>query len=100
MIPLVSIGLENYVATDKITLIVANVKSAPTRDLIRKKRDEGKCFDMTGGRACLSVIITRDNQIILSAKKAKTIASRINESRMGAERDDNIEMDKMEAALP
>ncbi len=87
MLPMVSIGLENYVATDKIALIVANVKASPTKRLIAEKKAASECYDMTGGRPMLSVVVLMNGHIILSSRKAKTIVAKLNGTN-GNEQDD------------
>lgn len=76
----INIGYGNIVATSRIVAIVA-AESAPIKRLIAKAKDENQLIDATQGRKTRGVIITDNNQVILSALQPETMASRLVEHK-------------------
>lgn len=73
---MVGIGYGNYVAADKIVVLVS-ANSKPIRQMIRDARERGTLVDATIGKRTRSVLVMATNQIVLSANAVKTIHQRI-----------------------
>lgn len=72
----INIGYGNIVAVSRIVTIVA-AESAPVKRLIAEAREKSQLIDATQGRKTRGVIITDNNQVILSALQPETMASRL-----------------------
>jgi regulator of extracellular matrix RemA (YlzA/DUF370 family) len=72
----INIGYGNIVSVDRIVAIVA-AESAPIKRLIAEARDHSNLIDATQGRKTRGVIITDNNQVILSALQPDTMAGRL-----------------------
>lgn len=72
---LLNIGFGSSVVADEVVAILAP-NSAPMIRLKNEARDEKRLLDATHGRKTRSIIILRDNHIVLSAMQAETIAQR------------------------
>ncbi len=72
----INIGYGNIVAVNRIVTIVT-AESAPIKRLIIKAREESRLIDATKGRKTRGVIITDNNEVILSALQPETMASRL-----------------------
>jgi regulator of extracellular matrix RemA (YlzA/DUF370 family) len=77
----INAGFGNNVATDRIIAIVTP-DSNPIKRLIQDGRDRGVLIDATQGRRTQAVIVTDTNQIILSALRTNTLATRINADKI------------------
>ncbi|MCX8026995.1 MAG: DUF370 domain-containing protein [Thermodesulfovibrionales bacterium] len=78
-VPIISIGFNNMVLTQKIVAII-NPNSLPMRKLKEEARQRGKLIDATEGKKTRSIIITESDHIILSAIQPETLAQRIKGS--------------------
>lgn len=74
--PILNVGFNNYVITDKIIALVHS-ESAPMRRIIQSLKREGKVIDATAGRRTRSVIFTTSDGIILSAISQETLTKRL-----------------------
>ncbi len=72
---LLSIGFGSNVVADEVLAIVSP-NSAPMRRLREEARDEGRLLDATFGRRTRSIILMKNNYIVLSAIQSETIAQR------------------------
>ena len=72
---LLSIGHGSSVVADEIIAILSP-NSAPMRRLRDEAKEEKRLIDATHGRKTRSIIILRDNHIVLSASQTDTIAQR------------------------
>jgi hypothetical protein len=72
-----NIGFGNLINTDKIVAIVS-ADSAPAKRMIQRGKENENLIDGTQGRRTKSVIVTENNQIILSALQPETLGSRVN----------------------
>lgn len=77
MAKLINIGFGNMVNTDKIIGIVS-ADSSPAKRMIQRGKEQECLIDATQGRRTKSVIVTENNQIILSALQPETLGSRVN----------------------
>ncbi len=75
---LINVGFGNYVNLSMV-LSVVRADSAPAKRLVQTAKDEGRAVDATQGRKTKSVIVLRDNILVLSALTPETIAARLNE---------------------
>lgn len=76
----INVGYGNIVATRRIVAIVA-AESAPIKRLIVEAKENSRLIDATQGRKTRGVIITDNNQVILSALQPETMASRLVEHK-------------------
>lgn len=76
----INIGYGNIVAASRIVAIVA-AESAPIKRLVAEAREQARLIDATQGRKTRGVIITDNNQVILSALQPETMAMRLNEHK-------------------
>lgn len=85
----VDIGFGNMVNFDKVFTIV-NPDSAPAKRMVQKAREEGKVIDGTQGRKTKSIMVLRENQVVLSALRPETLVGRysgeLSSKSKGAER--------------
>lgn len=72
----INIGYGNIVAVSRIVAIVT-ADSAPIKRLIIEAREKSQLIDATQGRKTRGVIITDNQQVILSALQPDTMASRL-----------------------
>ena len=72
---LLNIGYGSSVVADEVIAILAP-NSAPMRRLRDEAKDEKRLIDATHGRKTRSIIIMKNNHIILSATQTDTIAQR------------------------
>ncbi|MBC2714317.1 MAG: DUF370 domain-containing protein [Desulfobacteraceae bacterium] len=72
---LLNIGYGSSVVADEVIAILAP-NSAPMRRLRDEAKDEKKLIDATHGRKTRSIIIMKNNHIVLSAAQTDTIAQR------------------------
>ena len=72
----INIGYGNIVATGRIVAIVS-ADSAPIKRLVTQAKEEARLIDATQGRKTRGVIITDNNQVILSALQPETMAIRL-----------------------
>ncbi|MBI1331245.1 MAG: DUF370 domain-containing protein [Armatimonadetes bacterium] len=76
MSPILNVGFNNYVVTDKVVALVSS-ESAPMRRMVQILRKEGKVIDATQGRRTRSVLFTSGDGIVLSAISQETLAKRL-----------------------
>ena len=74
---MLSLGLGNMVACDRIICIVSP-DTAPVKRLVQDAKDEGRAIDVTGGKKTLSVIITDSDHVILSKIRPQKLRVAIN----------------------
>ena len=72
---LLNIGHGSSVVANEIIAILSP-NSAPMRRLRDEAKEEKRLLDATHGRKTRSIIILRDNHIVLSASQTDTIAQR------------------------
>lgn len=73
---MINAGYGNYIAKDKITAIIG-VESAPVTRMIKAAKEKGTLIDVTFGRKMKSAIITKDNQIIVTAVLTDALKGRM-----------------------
>ncbi len=74
---LVNIGFGNCVNTDRIIALVSP-DSAPVKRIIGDCKEKGTLIDASQGRRTRAVIITDNDQVILSYLGVETLTHRIN----------------------
>ena len=74
---LVNIGFGNCVNTDRIIALVSP-DSAPVKRIISDCKEKGTLIDASQGRRTRAVIITDNDQVILSYLGVETLTHRIN----------------------
>ena len=74
---MLSLGLGNMVACDRIVCIVSP-DTAPVKRLVEDAKDEGRAIDVTGGKKTLSVILTDSDHVILSKIRPQKLREAIN----------------------
>ncbi len=74
--PILNVGFNNYVMTDKIIAMVSS-ESAPMRRVVQMLRKDGKIVDATQGRKTRSIIFTSGDGVVLSAISQETLAKRL-----------------------
>ncbi|MCD6586275.1 MAG: DUF370 domain-containing protein [Desulfobacteraceae bacterium] len=72
---LLNIGYGSSVVADDVIAILAP-NSAPMRRLRDEAKEDKRLIDATHGRKTRSIIIMKDNHIILSATQTDTISQR------------------------
>ena len=72
---LLNIGYGSSVVADEVIAILAP-NSAPMRRLRDEAKEEKRLIDATHGRKTRSIIIMKDNHIILSATQTDTLSQR------------------------
>jgi regulator of extracellular matrix RemA (YlzA/DUF370 family) len=72
---LLNIGYGSSVVADEVIAILAT-NAAPMRRLRDEAKEEKRLIDATHGRKTRSIIIMKDNHIILSATQTDTISLR------------------------
>ncbi|MBQ5746410.1 MAG: DUF370 domain-containing protein [Clostridia bacterium] len=83
---MLSLGLGNMVASDRIVCIVSP-DTAPVKRLVQDAKDEGRAIDVTGGKKTLSVILTDSDHVILSKITPQRLREALN-------RDDEREIEE------
>lgn len=89
---LLSIGYENYVLDNIISLIVSS-NTSPIKKRIEDAKKENLLIDATFGKKTRSVIVTVDNYLLTTTLLAETISKRyenINNLDMKTEENKNI----------
>ncbi|NLL63166.1 MAG: DUF370 domain-containing protein [Ruminococcaceae bacterium] len=74
---LVNIGFGNCVNTDRIIALVSP-DAAPIKRIVQEAKEKGTLIDASCGRKTRTVIITDNDQVILSYLEIKTLTHRIN----------------------
>jgi regulator of extracellular matrix RemA (YlzA/DUF370 family) len=74
---LLNIGFGGSIVAEEVIAILSP-NSAPMKRLRDDARDDNRLIDATHGRRTRSIIITKTNQIILSAMQAETISQRFS----------------------
>lgn len=83
---MLSLGLGNMVASDRIVCIVSP-DTAPVKRLVQDAKDDGRAIDVTGGKKTLSVILTDSDHVILSKITPQRLRDALN-------RDDDREIEE------
>ncbi len=78
--PLINIGFGNIVMSSKVVAIL-NPSSAPVKRLKEEAKVARKLIDATQGRRTRAIIITDNDQVILSAIQPETISQRFTGSK-------------------
>lgn len=73
--PVINVGFHNFVITDKVIAIVGS-DSAPMRRLAQEYRKRGRLIDVTQGRRTKSLLVMRDDCVVLSAISQSTLVKR------------------------
>lgn len=71
----ISIGLGNFVAYDRVIAIVSP-ESAPVKRMIQEAKDKGTAVDATYGRRTRAVIVMDSGQLVLSSIQPETVVDR------------------------
>ena len=79
---MISIGLGNYVASDKIVAIVSP-ESAPIKRMVSEAKDKGTAIDATYGRRTRSVIVMVNGMLVLSSIQPNTITDKTIKRKEG-----------------
>ncbi|MBQ5747159.1 MAG: DUF370 domain-containing protein [Clostridia bacterium] len=74
---MLSLGLGNMVACDRIVCIVSP-DTAPVKRLVQDAKDEGRAIDVSGGKKTLSVILTDSDHVILSKIPPQRLRDALN----------------------
>lgn len=74
----VNIGFGNLVNADRVVAIVSP-DAAPVKRLVQHAKEAGSVIDATQGRRTKSVLITREDHVILSALQSDTIQKRLQQ---------------------
>lgn len=74
--PILNLGYGNVILIDKVVAVV-NINSAPIKKMIAAARENSLLYDVSQGRKSRSAVITRDNQIFLTAIQTETLTARI-----------------------
>lgn len=69
------IGYEGRINPAEI-LTMQPYKGAPTKRLVDSARDENRLIDMTYGNRTATVIVTKTNHVVLSARVVESLESR------------------------
>ena len=77
MTKLINIGFGNLVNAQKIVAIVSP-DAAPIKRLVQSAKNDGRVIDATQGRKTKGVILTDQNQVILSALQPDTLSRRFS----------------------
>ena len=85
---LVNIGSGNMVSAERIVSIITP-ESAPIKRIIQDAKEQGVLIDATMGRKTKSVIITDSHHIILCYLTYEKLASRISDTTVIFEEDDD-----------
>ena len=85
---LVNIGSGNMVSAERIVSIITP-ESAPIKRVIQDAKEQGVLIDATMGRKTKSVIITDSHHIILCYLTYEKLASRISDTTVIFEEDDD-----------
>ncbi len=80
----INVGFGNIVNSEKITAVITP-DSAPCKRLVQTAKEENRVIDATQGRRTKGVIITENNQVVLSALIPDTIAARLRSATIGKE---------------
>jgi extracellular matrix regulatory protein A len=72
---LLNIGFGSSVVADEVIAILAP-NSSPMKRLRDEAKDDKRLIDATYGRKTRSIILTKNNHIILSAMQAETLSQR------------------------
>jgi extracellular matrix regulatory protein A len=72
---LLNIGFGSTVVADEVTAILAP-NSSPMKRLRDEAKNDKRLFDATYGRKTRSIIIMKNNHIILSAMQPETLSQR------------------------
>ncbi len=75
MAKLMNIGFGNLVNTDCI-LCILSPDSAPAKRMVIKGKEQGIVIDATQGRRTKSLIITKEDKLILSALQPEKLSGR------------------------
>ena len=74
---MISIGLGNYISSDKVIAIVSP-ESAPIKRMVSEAKDKCTAIDATYGRRTRSVLIMENGMIVLSSIQPSTIVEKPN----------------------
>lgn len=77
MAKLMNVGFGNLVNTDCVLGIITP-DSAPAKRMVIKGKEEGLVIDATQGRRTKSIIITKEDRLVLSALQPETLAGRFS----------------------
>ena len=78
---MINIGFGNMVNGAKIVAVV-NPDAAPIKRMVQSVRGTLALVDATQGRKTKAVIVTSDQQVLLSALQPETIARRFSDNGM------------------
>ena len=81
---LVNIGFGNLINADRVVGVVSQ-DSAPANLIIQESKERALLIDATHGRKTKSVIVTDNNNVVLSFLSAEQILMRFNDEKGGRE---------------
>ena len=85
---LINIGFGNMISAGRLIAIVSP-ESAPIKRIIQDAKERGVLVDATVGRKTKTVIITDSHHIILCYLTYEKLASRLSETTVNFEEDEN-----------
>ena len=85
---LVNIGSGNMISAERVVAVLTP-ESAPIKRIIQDAKEQGFLVDATVGRKTKTVIITDSHHIILCYLTYEKLASRLSETAVNFEEDDN-----------
>ena len=85
---LVNIGSGNMISAERVVAVLTP-ESAPIKRIIQDAKEQGILVDATVGRKTKTVIITDSHHIILCYLTYEKLASRLSETAVNFEEDDN-----------
>lgn len=74
---LVNIGFGNLINADRVITILSP-ESAPVKKIIKESKSNSTLIDATHGRKTMSVILTDNNNVVLSYLDLKQIAAKFD----------------------
>ncbi len=85
---LVNIGSGNMVSAERVVAVLTP-ESAPIKRIIQDAKEQGILIDATMGRKTKTVLITDSHHIILCYLTYEKLASRLSDSQVDFEEDEN-----------
>ncbi len=85
---LVNIGSGNMISAERVVAVLTP-ESAPIKRIIQDAKERGVLVDATVGRKTKTVIITDSHHIILCYLTYEKLASRLSETTVNFEEDEN-----------
>ncbi len=84
---LINIGFGNLVNADRIVAIISP-ESAPAKRMVQECRDRSQLIDATHGKKTKGIIVTDNDNIVLSFLTADQLLERFNNPKNGSDYND------------